>query len=226
MCDATAWQHPVRLGEADLEQIRSLHDHLHDLMPQPGMFARETPAFFAEHLSSHGKIFGVRREGRLLAYGVLGLPLPGAAYNFGAWAGLEPALCSQVAQVDGVGVDPAFRGRGFQRRLISCRLRAAALAGRRFIYSTAAPDNRVSVSNLLDSGFIVVSLQKLFGGHNRYILMHAPSAALRCQPIRLVAAADLDTQLALLSAGLVGVQQGDTSLMGFAPAPATQGAMA
>jgi ribosomal protein S18 acetylase RimI-like enzyme len=210
-----AWQNPVRLTHDDLESVWMLHNRVHESLPSPDLFARETPAFFADMLADGGEIYGIKRHGVLLAYGVLGLPQPENAYNFGAWAGLAALHLGEVAHVDGAGVDPAHRGRGFQRLLIAHRLNAAAAAGRRFVYSTASPRNTVSLNNLLDSGFVIVSLRQLFGGQDRYILLHAPYAAPVSHLVHLVEATDLDAQRNLLADGLVGIKQSDTSMMGF-----------
>jgi ribosomal protein S18 acetylase RimI-like enzyme len=173
MLGLSSWLSPVRLGPADLDQILSLHNRLHALQTRPGLFALETQAFFVSCLSREGEIYGVKDDGRLVAYGVLGLPHPLSPYNFGAWVGLHPSRHGQVAHVDGAGVDPDYQGQGLQRKLIARRLEASAARGRKLVYSTAAPDNHASLRNLLKQGFRIIQRQRLFGGHDRYILQLA-----------------------------------------------------
>lgn len=230
--DAAAWRSPVRLSANDHDAVWRLHERLHALQPRPGLFARETPEFFAACLHEDasragGQMFGVRRDGRLLAYGVLGLPRSGETH-FGCLVGLPAGRHAEVAQVDGAGVDPLARGLGLQRRLISHRLRAARAVGRALVFSTAAPDNAASLRNLLASGFVIVGLRRLFGGHDRYVLFHAPSLATRARALPapkllLVAADNLPVQRALLDEGLVGIgpatpPRGDAPMAAFAPA--------
>lgn len=191
------------LRREDVAEVMALHLTVCAHEPEPGRFARETPDFFAQHVEDRGRIFGIRRAGALIAYGVLGLPT-GSDYNFGVWAGLPDALLGEVAQVDGVAVHPEERGHGLHRTLIRHRVAAARAAGRRFIYTTVAPMNTPSRRNMLAEGFAVIALRYLFGGYPRY-LMRWNVAVAEAGRRQAVPIADLTSQGALLDAGWIGV---------------------
>lgn len=166
---------PIRLNRRHLPQVIALHHEVVAALPAD-LVAHETDAFFADHLSRLGRIYGVLEDGRLVAYGVLGLPRPDSP-NFGSDHGLSADDLARVAHVDGVAVRPDRRGRHLHRLLIAHRLQEAERLGRSIVLSTAAPGNQPSLANLLACGFTVRALVEKFGG-TRYLLrhdLHAPA---------------------------------------------------
>lgn len=155
------------LDESDLETVITLHRHA-IAKARPDTVATETDAFFTNHMTRIGRILGLFAEGRLIAYGVLGLPGPGDA-NFGDMVHLGTADRARVAHIDGASVLPEWRGNRLHGVLIEWRLEAAVAAGRSIALSTAAPGNIPSVRNLLAAGMTIRALQQRFGGW-RYIL--------------------------------------------------------
>jgi GNAT superfamily N-acetyltransferase len=198
---------PEELWLDHLDEILALHDLVHEHMPTAGLFARETPEFFKRHLEAEGRIFGFRDRGGLKAYGLLGLPT-GSDYNFGAWAGLPAEAHGRVGQIDGIAVHPEYRGHGLHKVMIKQRILTALDHKRDLIYSTAAPANLNSLSNLLETGFVIVTLKPLFGGHDRYILAWADHRAATDAPSRLVGLDDLEAQGRLFADGMVAVSGG------------------
>ena len=162
---------PRELGCGDLDAIVELHETVHTdhvatgVEVDHGLFARETRAFFHDHLEVRGRIFGIHDAGRLIAYGVLGLPAPGDDH-FGALVDHPPTDPGRVAHVDGVAVRPAHRGQRLQRLLIEHRLQAALERGRDLVYTTVSPRNLHSLGNLQQAGFRIVGRRALFGGHD------------------------------------------------------------
>ena len=147
------------LGPGDLPELLAFHAALHDAAPVPGLFVRETAAFFSAHLGASGRILGLRdADGHLRAYGVLGLPEAGAPANFGHALGLGEEDMARVCHLDGCGVDPAWRGRGLQRDLAVARLRLGRDLGRDLAISAAAPANIASLANLIRAGLEVRAL--------------------------------------------------------------------
>lgn len=157
----------VRLNESHLEAVIALHHEVIRDFP-PELVARETDAFFHDHMGACGQIFGAFRHDRLIAYGVLGLPRPGDP-NFGRDHGLPDHELAGVAHIDGVAVRADQRRHRWQHRMVQHRLQAAREAGRRIALSTVAPENFASVVNILSAGLSIRNLVSKFGG-KRFLL--------------------------------------------------------
>lgn len=157
----------IRLNETHLQAVIALHHHVIREMP-PELAARETDAFFHQHMTTCGQIFGAFKDDQLIAYGVLGLPRPGDP-NFGSDHGLQEDDLARVAHIDGVAVRADQRGRHWQYRMVEHRLQAARNAGRGIALSTVAPGNFASVFNTLSAGLNVRGLSSKFGG-KRFLL--------------------------------------------------------
>lgn len=193
---------PQRLTARHLPAVIALHRAVVEGLP-PGLVAHETDAFFADHLERLGRIYGVFEGDRLVAYGVLGLPV-GDSPNFGRDHGLSAAELATVAHVDGVAVAADRRGAGLHRLLVGHRLAEAAACGRRIVLSTAAPDNTVSLVNLLACGLTVRGLVEKFGGR-RYLLRRDIGAPARpAGESRWLPMADLPAHQRCFADGLVG----------------------
>jgi ribosomal protein S18 acetylase RimI-like enzyme len=169
---------PRELSIVDLDDIVDLHnvvhaEHVAGGSPfDHGVFARETREFFHHHLLVRGRAFGVHLGGRLIAYGILGLPGLDDD-NFGTLAALSLKHLDRVAHIDGVAVHPQYRGRKLQILLIEHRLIAAFNRGRDIVYTTVSPCNPHSLANLFKTGFVIVGRRALFGGHDRFIMAWA-----------------------------------------------------
>ena len=161
-------QYPIiRLDQSHLPAVIALHHIVLADMP-PGNATSETDQFFADHLDACGQIFGVFDGDRLMAYCVLGLPREGDP-NFGTDHHLPPDQFANVAHIDGVAVDPRWRGQGWQRRMVKHRINVARKCGRTIMLSTVAPTNFASLISTLSTGLAVHGLITKFGG-NRFLL--------------------------------------------------------
>ena len=157
----------IRLDQSQLGAVIALH---HDMLAElaPGMAATETDQFFTDHLDACGQIFGAFSGDRLMAYCILGIPRKEDP-NFGTDHGLSPDQFDQVAHIDGAAVDPAWRGQGWQRRMINHRLDIAKNLGRSITLSTVAPANSASLFNMISTGLTIRGLIQKFGG-DRFLM--------------------------------------------------------
>lgn len=205
-----------RLTQADRAAVVDLHAQAHRGMPRPGLLAHESVAFFGAHLddAGGGLTLGVDHGGRLVAYGILGLPSADDPYHFGhelLWGAERLAGCSLC---DGAVVAAEARGRGLHQVLIAQRLRLAEAAGRAECLATAAPGNPASWRHLLRQGFVARRVIERFGGH-RYLLHRPAGGRIAVDRSGAVAAgtapgeAGLQQQAALLRQGYVGVADPD-----------------
>jgi len=191
---------------ADLDALEVVHRDIVARAPS-GTVALETSAFLARHLQTDGYTVGLFFEAQLVAYGILGLS--GAEHaRLGALLGLPAQRCERLAVLDGVGVVPAFRGRGAHRYLNRVRQALADRHGRQLIAASAAPANPVSWRNLMRQGLEVRGLARMFGGHWRYLMLREESGIPAGAPARLVDALDIARQQRLLDLGCRGVRPG------------------
>jgi RimJ/RimL family protein N-acetyltransferase len=189
---------------ADQGELERVHRAIVARAPA-GTVALETSEFLASHLGADGYTVGLFFEGQLVAYGILGLS--GAAHaRLGGLLGLSARRCERLAILDGVGVVPAFRGRGAHRYLNRVRDALAERHGRRLLAASAAPANTVSWRNLMRLGLEVRGLARMFGGHWRYLMLRDESRMPADAPAELVDALDIARQQRLLDLGCRGVR--------------------
>lgn len=194
-----------RLGLADLDAILALQLAARRSLPDPSLLADDPPEFFLRHLAEPNRIDGIDRDGRLVAFGVLGLVVP-EAENFGALLGLPAERLAGVAQLDGAVVDPAYRSGGLHGRLVRWRIARARELDCRDVLSTSAPRNVASWRNMVRAGLHAVALRYLFGGLPR-LLLHRDFAQPR-RPDRdaaHVCPLEPDRLAAEFAAGRIGV---------------------
>jgi len=196
-----------RLGPDDLPAILELQSRVRGGLAVPALLADDPPEFFERHLDALGRTGGVDLDGRLAAFGVLGIGVPPDGEHAAA-LGLAPAACARVAVLDGAVVDEAFRGRGLHDALISWRLDEARRAGCAVALSTVEPRNRASWSNLTAHGLRAVAAARMFGGLDRMLLrldLTGPAAPLPDDGERWSCPLAFDALAAAFEAGAVGV---------------------
>jgi hypothetical protein len=191
---------------ADLGMLERVHHDIVALAPS-GTVALETTAFLAGHLGTDGYTVGLFFAGELVAYGILGLS--GAAHErLCDLLGLPPRQRERLAVLDGVGVVPAFRGRGAHRYLNRVREVIAGRHGRQLLAASAAPANSISWRNLMRQGLEIRGLARMFGGHWRYLMLRDEDGIPADAPVEFVDALDIARQQRLLELGFRGVRPG------------------
>lgn len=160
------------IDEDQVAEVIGLHRRVLEQLA-PGTLAAETDAFFAGHIRRDGRILGLwTNDGQLVAYAVLGLPSADSDYNFGSHVDFLRGQLGLVGHLDGVAVDPRFRGLGLQRALSARRVALALSHGRRHLLTTVAPWNMYSLRNCLALGFRVVRTQPMFAERHMRHLMY------------------------------------------------------
>ena len=193
------------LEPVDLDAVYALHRQAIGEAVRPEVVKPETRDFFAGILGGRGRMEGVFSAGTLVAYGVLQTVLP--AYD-DPRSLIDAAPDAPIAKLAGASVAIAFRGRGLQRALIAARV--GLLYRTHILFATSAPANQPSWVNLLAEGFSIRALVPYYGGHLRYVMVRdGTSIAPRTE--RLIAAGDVEQQIACLAAGWRGVAARPTS---------------
>lgn len=160
---------PIRaraLGPDDLDAVEALHRIAIGPVARPDVVKPESRSYFESVLAGRGRTIGLFEGADLVAYGILQhdhTPKDGPHQLLG----LPPDTA--VGRLAGASVHPDHRGRGFQRRVIAERV-AVAPPGM-VLFSTAAPVNAPSWSNLLEGGFPIVGIEFFFGGYARYVML-------------------------------------------------------
>ena len=154
-----------RLADFRVRVVATLDDPDHYRM------AGEVGNFVTDHLGDKGVTAGVFHDGRLVAYGALGLPGPDD-HNRGRDLDLPDDQLPLVAHMSSAMVDPSVRGRGLHHRLIDWRLEVAQTLGRRHLLTTVSPRNHRSWGHLADHGIHPRRLIRVGGDLVRLLVHH------------------------------------------------------
>ncbi|CAO3423875.1 GNAT family N-acetyltransferase [Azospirillum doebereinerae] len=153
-----------RLTDFRVRVVATLEDPDHYRM------AGEVGNFVADHLGDKGVTAGIFRDGRLVAYGALGLPGPKDP-NRGRDLDLPEEELSLVAHMSSAMVDPSERGRGLHHRLIDWRLEVAEALGCRHLVTTVSTRNHRSWGHLAGHGVYPKRMLRV-GGDLVRLLVH------------------------------------------------------
>lgn len=153
-----------RLADFRVRVVATLDDPDHYRM------VGEVGNFVADHLGDKGVTAGIFRDGRLVAYGALGLPGPDDP-NRGRDLDFTDDELAQVAHMSSAMVDASERGRGLHHRLIDWRLEVSQALGRRHLLTTVSPRNHRSWGHLANHGLYPRRLVRV-GGDLVRLLVH------------------------------------------------------
>ncbi|MFG1480232.1 hypothetical protein V5F53_16490 [Xanthobacter sp. V4C-4] len=156
------------LGPEHLDAVEHLHRLAVGPVARPEIVKPESRAYFEGILSGRGRVVGLLEGERLVAYGILQHDHTPAD---GPHRLLKLPVETAVGRLAGASVHPDYRGLGLQRRVIAERV--AAAPPHMVLFSTAAPVNAPSWSNLLSGGFPIVGIERFFGGYARYVMVRA-----------------------------------------------------
>jgi len=165
---------PIRtreLGPDDLDAVEVLHRMAIGPVARPDVVKPESRSYFEGILAGRGRTVGLFEGADLVAYGIL---QHDHTPKDGPHRLLKLPPETPVGRLAGASVHPDHRGRGFQRVVIDERV-ALAPPGM-VLFSTAAPVNPPSWSNLLEGGFPIVGIEFFFGGYARYVMLRDGSA--------------------------------------------------
>ncbi|MGI4862221.1 MAG: GNAT family N-acetyltransferase [Janthinobacterium lividum] len=172
-----------RLTPRHAVAIMALRARVLAALARPDLYAAEADeaGFIARHCGPAGITLGIFDGETLVAYGML--YLPDADADATGHAGMtashpsHPSHASRrnateraaIAELSSCMVDPDWRGRGLQRRLIEARLRWGVRHGARRFRVVVAPHNAASRRNLRMAGFRRVWAGDV-DGHHRLVL--------------------------------------------------------
>ena len=196
---ALSWR---KLSIADLEVIFALHMAATEKVGRPELIRPETPEFFRHMVTDAGEMVGAFDDQGLLAYGVLQWDLSIEEDPFGP---LRLDRSTRLAKFAGSSVRPSFWGHGLHSQLIARRVKVATELGFEQAYSTSAPGNHRSWTNLLGEGFRIRALKEQYGGHLRFLLLKDLEDRLQFEPVEWCADEDIAGHRRLLDAECEGI---------------------
>lgn len=159
------------LGPADDPVLRRFRVEVLRSLDDPDLYrtAGEVGDVVADHLGRVGLTAGLFANGRLIAYGSLGLPGQGDG-NEGRELPIRDDELPAVAHIASAMVEAAWRGHGLHRWLIGWRLAVADALGRFHALTTVATRNRRSWLNLIGHGLLGKRVLAVAGGFE--LLLH------------------------------------------------------
>lgn len=208
-----------QLDPADIDAVEALHHRAMGAVVRPEIVKPEKRSYFEGILAGRGRIIGAFAP-HLIAYGIL-------QHEHAATDTWEEALgvpkTASTGRLSGASVAPEFRGRRLQRATIAARISIAPRG--MLLFSTAAPANVPSWTNLLAEGFPIHALVPCYGGYLRYLMVR-DRAFYRHDHAVKVDPQDVDTQRDLFSRGWRGfartqLPSGGPGIL-FAPVAATR----
>lgn len=157
-----------RCRQNELEDILALQQRVYEGIPDKKMFVQNTRDELSESLSEDICI-GVYHKGKLAAFTLLVINRI-SPHSLACSLGLDEELCRRSVTYDTTFVDPRYTGYGLQRFLMALKDQYARKLGATEAYTTVAPENTVSLVNILSQGFEIVAEKPMYGGCNRFIL--------------------------------------------------------
>lgn len=169
----------IRKAElADLPGLVRVMEETVASMQQPDWFVPADEAFLAELINGKGFILAAQtQDGGIAAMFQACFPGP-EEEHLGRDAGLSEHELPKAAHMDSVAVCPAYRGHKLQKKLLIEGEKEMAALGYRHLLCTTHPDNRYSLSNLLDFGYTPVATIEKYGGLPRHVLYKSNSPAI------------------------------------------------
>lgn len=195
---AAAPIHSRELGPDDVDAIETLHHMAMGPVPRPDVVKPESRSYFESMVGGRGRTVGLFEGGALVAYGILQHEHSPA---HGPHQLLKLPYETSIGRLAGASVHPDHRGRGFQRVVIAKRV--AMAPPDMVLFSTAAPINTPSWTNLLAGGFPIVGIEFFFGGYARYVMLRDGSSY-DPEQVVVVDPRDFERQQALFADGLRG----------------------
>ncbi len=194
---------PIRIEE--VEELEALQARAYSDLVDHDLFKPAPPGFFQSVIAGRGVVLGRRLEGRLIAFGTL---LTGLDAEDHARQRLGLGEETPLAMMQGVAVDPDFRGHRLHRRLLQRRLSLLRPPETWHVYATAAPGNIASWKNMLAEGYQVADISVMYRRLVRYTLYRPPHPILVSadEPgLAWLAPEDREAQQPLLQSGARGV---------------------
>ncbi len=194
------------LDDPEIDTVLALQDRVLAGLPNPDVLRAVPADRHARILRTQGRTAGAFDGRRLIGYAAAQYPITLTEHQ-GRTINLSQAALDRSAQMEGLVVDPDYRGGRIGRRLNELRLVYALARGFRHAVATISPRNRYSLQAFVPTGLIVRGLSRGHGKALRYTLHDdlGSEVSFDAETTVEVPTADLDAQDALLAEGYSGI---------------------
>lgn len=163
---------------SDIPGLMRVMEETVGTMVHPDWFVSDGEAHMAAQINGEGFVLLAQALDGIIA-GFFQACFPGFSEdNLGRDADLREAELPKVAHMDSVAVLPAYRGHKLQAKLVTAGEKELAALGYRHLLCTVHPDNRYSLSNLTDLGYVLTVTLKKYGGLPRHVLYKSNGPAI------------------------------------------------
>jgi ribosomal protein S18 acetylase RimI-like enzyme len=161
----------IKIRNMNETDIPPLLDLIHEIGKEltPDIYYVDSDEFIIGHYKNRERGFIKVAEFNNTFAGYCLIQFPSEEENLGNKAGVINNN-SIIAHIESLGVSKKFRGHGLQKLLISNALAELRRMGVEKAYCTVSPDNKYSLRNFIEIGFIKIAEKELYGGYKRLIL--------------------------------------------------------
>lgn len=159
-----------RASLEDVEQIMDIMREAKASLVQTQWFVSDDEEYVRNHLENRGFILVAEAEGGEIA-GFFLAKKPEREDNLGIYLGFDEEKLSKVLVMDTTAVALRYRGHHLQSRLYQEVEKQIDRKKYRYLLCTIHPDNRFSLYNMQNNGFVIQKKVLCYGGLERYILM-------------------------------------------------------
>ncbi len=167
------------LSLTDVAALSRLHTAIVAATSSKAFLVERDRSWFQSVLQHNGRAIGLFADRKLIGYSILLHPPP-------CVDGLQSALSllgidhSEVAYSGGVGIDPAYQGRGLAARLIGEEIKLAMSIGASFVAGSIYPSNIAILKILARNGSCLVGIHVDKDGEN---FLHLQSTTVARMPL-------------------------------------------
>ena len=195
-----------KMEEQDLSSILELQEYVIESLMDRTFLQPLSEEEFLFILRGNGLMIGAYDAAKLIAFRAMLEPEIDETH-LGWDAGLAESELSSVLYSEVSNVHPDYRGHSLQQILGTILMKEIDRSRHRYIVATVAPFNIPSLKDKFSLGMHIISLEKKYGGLNRYTFMKDLAGSEKIgSPEFIVDMEDLPRQQEFIRKGLIGTR--------------------
>ena len=195
-----------KMEEQDLSSVLELQEYVIESLMDRTFLQPLSEEEFLFILRGNGLMIGAYDAAKLIAFRAMLEPEIDETH-LGWDAGLDESELSSVLYSEVSNVHPDYRGHSLQQILGTILMKEIDRSRHRYIVATVAPFNIPSLKDKFSLGMHIISLEKKYGGLNRYTFMKDLAGSEKTEsPEFIVDMEDLPRQQEFIRKGLIGTR--------------------
>lgn len=195
-----------KMEEQDLSSVLELQEYVIEFLMDRTFLQPLSEEEFLFILRGNGLMIGAYDAAKLIAFRAMLEPEIDRDH-LGWDAGLAESELSSVLYSEVSNVHPDYRGHSLQQILGTILMKEIDRSRHRYIVATVAPFNIPSLKDKFSLGMHIISLEKKYGGLNRYTFMKDLAGSEKIgSPEFIVDMEDLPRQQEFIRKGLIGTR--------------------